>query len=158
MVPAARLAIIALTNGSPVGVPEILQQQFFDLVEHGAAQVDWGAIIRPYFAKMNAPEGSLVGTSRPAAPTPPRPLGGYSGVYRNDYHGPLTISLTSGSLVATLGAAPLRLPLAHWDGDTFTFTLDNENAAPGTISKATFAQDRVTLEYYDEEGLGTFVR
>ena len=158
MVPAARLAIIALTNGSPVGVPEILQQQFFDLVEHGAAQVDWGAIIRPYFAKMNAPEGSLVGTSRPAPPKPPRPLGGYSGVYRNDYHGPLTISLTSGSLVATLGAAPLRLPLAHWDGDTFTFTLDNENAAPGTISKATFAQDRVTLEYYDEEGLGTFVR
>ena len=61
-------------------------------------------------------------------------------------------------MLLVLGPAPLRLPLAHWDGDVFTFTLDNENARPGTISKATFAPDRVTLEYYDREGLGTFVR
>lgn len=52
----------------------------------------------------------------------------------------------------------MKLPLKHWDGDVFTFTLDNENAAPGTISKATFASDRVTLEYYDADGVGTFTR
>jgi hypothetical protein len=50
------------------------------------------------------------------------------------------------------------LPLAHWDADIFTFTLDNENASPGTISKAIFVPDRVTLEYYGCEGFGTFVR
>lgn len=37
----------------------------------------------------------------------------------------------------------------------FTFMLDDENARPGTISKATFARGRVTLEYYDHEGLDT---
>jgi hypothetical protein len=58
----------------------------------------------------------------------------------------------------TIGPAPLKLPLKHWDGNVFTFTLENENAFPGTISKATFAADRVTLEYYDKEGMGTFVR
>ena len=158
MVPETGLAIIALTNGYPLGVPEILQQQFFDLVEHGAVQKDWGALIRPYFVKMNAPEGSLVGVARPLSSRPPRALSDYAGIYRNDYHGPLTISMTKGSLIATLGATPLRLRLTHWDADTYTFTLDNENAAPGTLSKATFAPGRVTLEYYDEEGLGTFVR
>jgi predicted DNA-binding transcriptional regulator YafY len=60
--------------------------------------------------------------------------------------------------VLTIGPAPLRLPLSHWDGDVFTFTLRNENATPGTISKATFEGDRVTLEYYDRDGLGTFVQ
>jgi hypothetical protein len=33
-----------------------------------------------------------------------------------------------------------------------------ENAPPGTISKATFSEGRVVLEYYDGEGLGTFLR
>jgi len=52
----------------------------------------------------------------------------------------------------------LRLPLSHWDGDTFTFMLVNENAAPGTISKVSFLSNQVTLEYYNAEGLGTFTR
>ena len=158
MVPAAGVAIVVLTNGYPIGVPEILQQQFFDLVEQGAAQTDWGAVIRPYFAKMNAPEGSLIGIARPGATLPPRPIADYAGVYRNDYHGPLTVGVAGSALVASIGGAPLRLPLTHWDRNTFAFSLDNENAAPGTISKATFEGDAVTLEYYDAEGLGTFVR
>ena len=66
--------------------------------------------------------------------------------------------LQSDGLALVLGPAPLRLPLAHWDGDVFTFTLFNENAAPGTLSKASFTGNRVTLEYYDREQLGTFVR
>ena len=33
-----------------------------------------------------------------------------------------------------------------------------ENATPGTISKATFTGNRVTLEYYDHDLVGTFVR
>jgi hypothetical protein len=58
----------------------------------------------------------------------------------------------------TIGPAPVRRPLTYWGGDAFTFTLHNENATPGTISKATFAGNRLTLEYYDREHLGTFVR
>ena len=33
-----------------------------------------------------------------------------------------------------------------------------ENAPPGTVSKATFDGDKLTLEYYDEDGMGTFFR
>ena len=158
VMPSARVALVALTNGYPVGVPEILAAQFFDLVESGVVRRDWAALARPVFAQMNAPEGSLVGEARPTAPRPARALVDYAGTYGNNYHGPLRVERVGTSLLLVLGPAPLRLPLAHRDGDVFTFTLDNENARPGTISKATFASDRVTLEYYDHEGLGTFVR
>ncbi len=94
----------------------------------------------------------------PSAPAPPPPLAAYVGTYRNDYYGPLEVTDESGSLVFRLGAKPLRFPLAHWDADVFAFRLNDENAVPGTISKAAFADRRVTLEYYDTEGLGTFVR
>ena len=46
----------------------------------------------------------------------------------------------------------------HWDGNVFTFSLVTENAPPGTISAATFDGDRLTLEYYDTLGNGTFTR
>jgi hypothetical protein len=40
----------------------------------------------------------------------------------------------------------------------FTFTLDDENAATGSISRASFSNDQVVLEYYNVDGLGTFRR
>jgi len=40
----------------------------------------------------------------------------------------------------------------------FTFTLTDENAPPGTISKASFAGTTLNLEYYDSNELGTFTR
>ena len=89
---------------------------------------------------------------------PARALSTYAGTYRNDYFGPLQVSEQNGALSLAIGPVPKVLPLTHWDGDVLTFTLYNENASPGTISKASFLSDRVTLEYYNEDGVGTFVR
>ena len=158
VLPATGLGIVILTNGYPIGVPEIISAQFFDLVEHGAVQNDYPKLFQPLFAGLVAPEGSLVGVPRPASPKPAQALQSYAGSYRNDYHGPLLVEVTGDSLLLTLGRTPLRLQLAHWDGDVFTFALNSENAPPGTISKASFAADRVTLEFFDANGLGTFVR
>lgn len=52
----------------------------------------------------------------------------------------------------------MTFPLKHWDGDTFVFSPSGENANPGSVSKATFAGDKLTLEYYDTEHLGVFTR
>jgi CubicO group peptidase (beta-lactamase class C family) len=158
VVPSTGIAFVALTNGYPLGIPETLGAQFFDLVEVGSIQRDWYSIFNPYFLEDLKPEGSLVGAARPSNPTPPRPLNEYTGAYANLYHGPAVVSLENGTLVLTIGPAPVRRPLTYWGGDAFTFTLHNENATPGTISKATFAGNRLTLEYYDHERLGTFVR
>ncbi|MGO4331746.1 serine hydrolase [Cupriavidus sp. 2TAF22] len=157
-VPSLGLGIITLTNGYPIGLPEALNAQFLDLVESGAIQLDWFTIFARGLAPVIAPEGSLVGVAPPAAPLPARAPSVYTGTYRNDYYGPLVVSEQAGAMSLAIGPVPMVLPLAHWDGDVFTFTLRNENATPGTISKASFSSDRVTLEYYDKEGLGTFVR
>lgn len=158
VVPSLDLAIVTLTNGYPIGIPETLNAQFFDLVQYGAIRRDWGKIFADAFAPLLVPEGRLVGQPIPANPLPPRALSLYTGTYQNDYYGPLQVSDQGGTLVMTLGARPLTLPLTHWDGDVFTFTLHNENATLGTISRAAFASGQVWLEYYDHEGLGVFVR
>nr|CRL79766.1 penicillin binding protein [Mycolicibacter nonchromogenicus] len=48
--------------------------------------------------------------------------------------------------------------MSHYDGDTFTFALQGENAPEGTVSKATFTTDAVELEYFDHDKLGRFTR
>jgi hypothetical protein len=59
----------------------------------------------------------------------------------------------------TLAIGPREtLELTHWDGNVFTFVPTGENAPPGSISKATFAGDELTLEFYDAEKMGTFAR
>jgi hypothetical protein len=48
--------------------------------------------------------------------------------------------------------------LDHWDGNTFTYSWVSENSPPGTISKATFDGNKLTLEYYDMFKKGTFTK
>jgi len=50
------------------------------------------------------------------------------------------IDVAERGLVLPIGRLPIRVPLAHRDGDLFTYMLDNENAAPGTISKGDLRQ------------------
>jgi hypothetical protein len=63
-----------------------------------------------------------------------------------------------GALQLALGPKNQTFTLSHWDSDIFTFNLTNENAPPGTISRATFADNTLNLEYYDANKLGTFTR
>src|SRR6202022_2404203 len=119
---------------------------------------DWGALFQKAFEPMSQPEGSLVGKQPPAHPAPAHPLNTYVGDYNNPYWGPAKITERDGALQLSLGPRGTVFPLSHWDGDTFTFTLHNENTPDGTISKATFAGNTLTLEYYDDDKLGTFTR
>lgn len=157
-IPSADIGIVALTNGTPTGVPETLTAEFADLVQFGEIREDWKALYAHAFAPQIEPEGSLVGEQPPASPAPPQPIPSYVGNYANAYWGPAEVADRDGRLVLALGPDGRTFPLTHWDGDTFTFTISSENAPPGTVSKATFAGNTVQLEYFDEEGLGTFVR
>lgn len=158
VMPSEDLAIIALTNAAPFGVPETLTAQFMDLVQYGQIREDWASVYKNAIAPINNPEGSLVGEKPPANPAPARPLSDYAGTYSNDYWGPAIVSERDGALQLELGPKNQKFTLTHWDGDTFTFALTNENAPPGTVSKATFAGNTLNLEYYDANKLGTFTR
>ncbi|WP_322860889.1 serine hydrolase [Mycobacterium europaeum] len=161
VMPAEDLGIIALTNGAPYGIPETLTAQFMDLVQYGQIREDWAALYQKAIGWLNNPEGSLVGKQPPANPAPPRPLGDYTGVYASDYWGPAVVTERDGALQLAMGPENRTVTLTHWDGDTFTFGLTDENAPPGTISKAIFSGSPVrtlNLEYYDSDKLGTFTR
>ncbi|MET7772846.1 serine hydrolase [Nocardia sp. NPDC005366] len=158
VIPSADVAIVALTNAAPIGVPETLTAEFSDILQYGKVTQDWRRLYKNAFAGMSSPEGELAGKPSPANPAPARPLSSYVGSYANDYWGPAAITETGGALTLTIGPAGRTYPLRHWDADTFTFELLDENAPPGTISRASFAGDTLTLEYFDDDGLGVFRR
>jgi hypothetical protein len=151
------VAIVALTNATPSGVPETLTAQFADLVQFGEVREDWYGLYSGVFAEMEKPVGSLVGKPPPASPAPAAPLPTYVGIYNNDYWGPARVTEKDGKLTLALGSK-LNVPLEHWDGNVFTFKFVTENAPPGTISKATFDGNKLVLEYFDESGKGTFTK
>jgi hypothetical protein len=106
---------------------------------------------------MEQPFGSLIGQQPPDHPAPAAPLASYVGDYANDFWGPARVTEQNGALQLALGPK-LVVPLKHWDANTFTFSFVTENAPPGTISKATFDGNKLNLEYYDQDGKGTFVK
>jgi len=158
VLPSEDVGIVVLTNAAPYGVPETLTAQFMDLVQYGQIREDWAKLYRQVIAPLNNPDGTLVGQQPPANPAPARPLGDYLGVYANDYWGPAIVTERDGALQLAMGPKNPTFPLTHWDGDTFTFPLTDENAPAGTISKATFAGNTLSLEYFDSDKLGTFTR
>jgi CubicO group peptidase (beta-lactamase class C family) len=161
VMPSEDVGIIALTNAAPIGVPETLTAEFMDLVQYGQIRENWADLYKQAIGRMNNPQGSLVGKQPPANPAPARPLSDYAGVYASDDWGPAVVTERDGALQISLGPKNQTFTLAHWDGDTFTFTVTDENAPPGTISKATFSGfpgATLNLEYFDSDKLGTFTR
>jgi len=158
IIPSADVAIVALTNATPSGIPETLTAEFADLVQFGEVREDWRKLYGDAFADMDKPEGSLVGQKPPASPAPAKPLAAYVGTYNNDYWGAATVAEKDGKLTVSLGPRPDTYALTHWDGDVFTFSFVTENAPPGTISTAKFDGDKLTLEYFDDDKMGTFTR
>jgi len=158
IIPDADVAIVALTNAAPIGVPETLTAEFADLVEFGEIRQDWRTLYADAFAGIDKPIGTLAGSPPPGNPAPARPLSSYAGNYANDYWGPATVAEADGRLDLTVGRRPHTYQLTHWDGDVFTFSLEGENAPSGSVSKAAFDGDRLTLEVLDDDKMGTFTR
>jgi CubicO group peptidase (beta-lactamase class C family) len=157
ILPSADVAIVVLTNATPSGVPEALTAQFADLVQFGDVREDWFTLYNDAFKQMEVPFGSLVGKQPPANPAPAAPLASYVGSYDNPYWGPARVAEKDGALTLSIGPK-LTVPLQHWDDNVFTFSFVAENAPPGTVSKATFNGDKLTLEYYDQDGMGSFTK
>jgi len=85
------------------------------------------------------------------------PLLEHYGLKAITYAIPARITEKDGKLQLAIGTT-LDVPLDHWDGSVFTYNWVSENASPGTVSKATFDGDKLTLEYYDTFKKGTFLR
>jgi len=157
ILPSADVAIVALTNATPSGVPEALTAQFADLVQFGEVREDWLKLYQGLMAPVEEPTGSLVGQKPPANPASAAPLASYVGTYSNDYWGSARVTEKDGKLQLALGTK-FNVALDHWDGNVFSYAWVSENSPPGTVSKATFDGNRLTLEYYDTFKNGTFTK
>ncbi|MEO7234507.1 MAG: DUF3471 domain-containing protein, partial [Lapillicoccus sp.] len=161
LLPSAGLGIVTLTNGMPVGLPEAIGASFLDLVEASTVQRDWLAGYGGLFAASMANTSKLAGKTPPANPTPAQPNAFYVGTYDNAFYGSIQVVDQGGTLRLLIGPHPNDYPLTHWDGNEFAFYPTGENAAG--ITAADFTPNaggthaaRVVLEYYDNDGLGTF--
>lgn len=165
MLPGEQLAIVALTNGRPQGIPEAITAGFLDTAQHGSPTVDWLAFTAAVFKQVDESEKPEVDyTKVPATPSPAAKNSAYTGTYENSYYGPLVVLEQGGKLAMRMGppGRPTTFPLTHFDGDTFSFESIGENA--NGLAGALFAgpdggsSPRVTLDFYDRTGLGTFTR
>lgn len=164
MIPALDLGIVVLTNGSPVGVPEAIAAEFFDLVQYGEVTRDWVTDMAGFFEAYYIPAGDLADQTRPSSPAAPGPPADYAGTYSNAYFGDLVVSVDGDGLVGALGPdGGHTFPIEPWDGDTWSFVPMGENSPEGSLSSASFVRDgeaigSVVLGYFDKWGLGTWVR
>ena len=157
MIPSLNVGIVALSNAGPIGAVEALTAEFVDLVQYGKITRDWVA----GYAQLTAEpaEGELAGKQRPADAAPPGPLPRYAGTYANPYWGEATVApMPDGNLQLIIGPDRVRYTLTPWSGDTWTFIPTGEMPNPGTVSQATFDGSTVVLEYFDDNGLGTFTK
>lgn len=156
MLPLERLGIVVLTNGAPVGLADAVALDFFDFAEHGKATADWLGLAGALYEQMEEAGRSATDYSDPpASAQPAKDSAAYTGTYDNPYYGKATVTADDkGALTLALGPKPLRFPLAHYDGDTFSFETTGENSAGRT--GVTFADGTLRVEYLDANHLGTF--
>ncbi|MFJ4865689.1 MULTISPECIES: serine hydrolase [unclassified Streptomyces] len=160
MLPLEKLGIVVLTNGAPVGLPDAIALDFFDYAEHGKVSTDWLPLAASAYAAALAPQGAAPTTDYAHPPTgakPARDSAAYTGTYDNPYYGKATVTADdNGALTLALGPKPLRFPLTHYDGDTFSFVTTGENAIGRT--GVIFSDGTLRVEYLDAEHLGTFTQ
>lgn len=159
LLPSEKLGIVVLTNAQPTGVPEALSASFMDLAQFGTVTRDWLTAYGPLIDPLYTPLGALAGKSAPAKPAPAKPLATYVGTYANAYFGEARVSEEKGRLVLSVGPKPRVFTLDHWSGDDFIFRPEGEETAPaGSVSQVTFSDRRMKVEFFNENGLGTFER
>ncbi|OWT56854.1 serine hydrolase [Candidimonas nitroreducens] len=154
--PEEGLGITVLTNAQPRGLAEAIALAFGEQAlgdaPSGAPSRDWLDFTQNSDAMhgLYKPEGKFAGQTPPASPVPPKPLVNYTGSYTNTYYGKASVSLNGdgSALELTLGPMQTKYALRHWDGDTFIFDLQGENAPRGSVSAVTFQPQAMQIEYY----------
>jgi CubicO group peptidase (beta-lactamase class C family) len=163
--PASGLGIMVLTNAQPIGAAETLCLEFADLASYGVIRADYRTILTNAFAALSAPTyGGTEGYLQPPAEvTPALPSNAYTGVYNDDYYGPITIAADGDAYTISIGPAQMTFPLEHVNADTFKFQPVGENAFGPSAVTFTRAGDginaqSVTIDYLNQTGQGTFIR
>jgi CubicO group peptidase (beta-lactamase class C family) len=160
--PAERIGIVVLTNGQPTGIAEAMVESFYDDVFRDTQTENWLSVIGPYFERMMNPLPKA-DFAHPRAGSAPGSDERYVGTYTNELYGPLEVAaVRRGGLQISIGPMRQTYQLHPHDGDQMWWQFAGENAGPPAA--ATFAvgtgghASAITLDHFDDEGLGTFSR
>jgi CubicO group peptidase (beta-lactamase class C family) len=163
--PADGLGIMVLTNAQPIGAAETLCLEFSDLATYGEIRADYRTFLARIFAEMDVPAyGTAAGYLQPPTDvTSALDTSAYTGVYNDDYYGPVTVAAEGDSYTIAIGPAQMSFPLEHVNADTFKFQPVGENAFGPTAVTFTRAGDgtnaqSVTIDYLNQTGQGIFIR
>ncbi len=134
-IPEERLGVLALSNSTPIGLPESICLQFLDLVHYGKVQHDYLAMASKMFEQMIAAtqdaSTNYAKLPPPKSPAPAKSLAAYAGKYTNEYFGTLEAAVHGDRLILRLPPRGAYYELTHWDGDTFTYYFASENTGLG---------------------------
>ncbi|GGL99883.1 serine hydrolase [Nakamurella endophytica] len=164
LLPSLDVGIVTLTNASPIGVAEALNQQFADLVQYGAQRFDWYGLYSQALGGLGAPFGRYAGKQPPANARPAADLSRYVGTYANGWVGPVQVRRAGSGLELVIGPRKQTYRLTHWDGDVWTYQPSGESANPGSVSAVTFARSgqgaatSMDIEFYEQDGEGVLRR
>jgi CubicO group peptidase (beta-lactamase class C family) len=130
--PGEQLAIVALTNGRPQGIPEAITSGFLDTAQHGSPTVDWLTFTADVFKRIDESEKPKVDYTRvPSTPSPAKASTAYTGTYANTYYGPLVVLEQGGKLAMRMGP-PAVPPLSRSHTLMATFSVLNPSERTAT--------------------------
>lgn len=163
IVPSAGIGIVVLTNGAPVGAAESVAASFTDTALYGKPTRDWFAAYNGAMKAFFEPQADLSGQADPAKPAASKALSQYTGRFDNPYYGPAEIQEANGALTLVLGPKGMRIPLRHWDGDTYAFAPVGEAELVASLASIVFRMDQgraqgFDIKFYDDGGQGRWVR
>ena len=156
LVPSQQLGIVILTNGFPVGLPEAMNETFFDLVFIGKPRKDWYAEYSRDFMQALYPHANIDYSQPPPHAAPARTLGDYLGSYHNDYFGDLEIVVEQQQLAMRMGPARRKFALGHYSGDTFWYVPPGEFGVVPSPVTFTFAGSEARIAIGKRQDDGSF--
>jgi CubicO group peptidase (beta-lactamase class C family) len=163
IVPEEHIGVLALTNSTPVGLPESICLTFLDYLHYGKQRRDYLPLVAHIMDQMIAETQDAAPNyatlPAPSNPTAAKPLTTYVGKYTNEYFGTLEVSVDNNRLILRLPPRGAYYELAHWDGDVFTYYFASESTGLGHRgAKFSPDQNQVLIENLATEHNSVFTR
>lgn len=163
IVPEEHIGVLALTNSTPVGLPESICLTFLDYLHYGKQRRDYLPLIANIMDQMIAQTQDAAPNyatlPAPSNPTAAKPFTAYIGKYSNEYFGTLEVSVESNHLILRLPPRGAYYELSPWDGDTFTYYFASESTGLGRRGAKFFPdKNQVLIENLATEHNAVFTR
>jgi hypothetical protein len=163
LVPDEHLGVLALSNSTPVGLPEAICTSFLDFVHYGKPRHEYLSMFGKAFVQIIAEtQGAFKNYADlppPESPMPAKSNGTYAGKYSNEYFGTLEVSVENDRLILHLPPRGAYYELTHWNGDTFTYYFASESTGLGRRgAKFSPEKNQVLIENLAPEHDAVFTR